>query len=165
MNKTQIKTLGDLVKSGYKSQTIKEELRSNLIGKIRRKEKLFETIKAYDETVIPDLQRAILSRHNILLLGLRGQAKTRIAKATVSADEITITTWLVVKPACLHGEDEDAPLFPAVGAVPVQDVRGGPRRIESITAVYRSGEFMTVETTTSPTPGGEPRTTTTTYRK
>lgn len=77
---TKIKTIGELIASGYKGKTIKEELRCNLVRKIKAKEKLFESIKSYDETVIPDLQRAILSKHNILLLGLRGQAKTRIAR-------------------------------------------------------------------------------------
>jgi magnesium chelatase subunit I len=76
----KIKTLGELKSSGYKSKSIKEELRDNLIIKLRSGEKLFDSIKAFDETVIPDLQRAILSKHNILLLGLRGQAKTRIAR-------------------------------------------------------------------------------------
>ena len=76
----KIKTLGELKSSGYKSKTIKEELRDNLIVKLRAGERLFESIKAFDETVIPDLQRAVLSKHNILLLGLRGQAKTRIAR-------------------------------------------------------------------------------------
>src|ERR1051325_10272935 len=75
-----VKTLGGLKQAGYMSKNIKEELRDNLISKIRQKEKVFEGIRAYDETVIPDLERAILSRHNILLLGLRGQAKTRIAR-------------------------------------------------------------------------------------
>jgi magnesium chelatase subunit I len=74
------KTLGDLKTLGYQSKTVSEELRDNLIGKLKRKEKVFEGIKSYDETVIPDLERAILSRHSILLLGLRGQAKTRIAR-------------------------------------------------------------------------------------
>lgn len=76
----KIKTLGELKSSGYKTRSIKEELRENLIIKLKAKEKLFETIKAFDETVIPDLQRAVLSRHNILFLGLRGQAKTKIAR-------------------------------------------------------------------------------------
>ena len=76
----KIKTLGELIASGYKSRSIKEELRENLITKLKSKERLFESIKAFDETVIPDLQRAVLSRHNILLLGLRGQAKTKIAR-------------------------------------------------------------------------------------
>src|SRR3954471_7199128 len=76
----KLKTIGELKASGYKSISVKEELRKNLIQKLRTREKVFEGIKAFDETVIPDLERAILSRHNILLLGLRGQAKTRIAR-------------------------------------------------------------------------------------
>lgn len=80
---TSIKTLGELKKAGYVSRTIKDELRQNLIKKLRSKSPLFEGIVGYDETVIPDLQRAILSRHNMILLGLRGQAKTRIARLMV----------------------------------------------------------------------------------
>ena len=76
----KIKTFGQLKASGYESKSIKEELRANLIVKLAKKEKIFDSIKAFDETVIPDIERAILSRHNILLLGLRGQAKTRIAR-------------------------------------------------------------------------------------
>lgn len=76
----QIKTLGQLKASGYQSKSIKEELRDNLITKIKAKENVFEGIWGYEDTVIPDIERAILSRHNINLLGLRGQAKTRIAR-------------------------------------------------------------------------------------
>src|SRR6188472_4065093 len=79
----KIKTLGGLTTSGYKSIPVKEEIRKNLVQKLRAKQKVFEGIKAYDETVIPDLERAILSRHNILLLGLRGQAKTKLARLMV----------------------------------------------------------------------------------
>lgn len=75
-----IKTLGQLKASGFTSKSIKEELRDNLILKIKRKENVFEGIWGYEDTVIPDIERAILSRHNINLLGLRGQAKTRIAR-------------------------------------------------------------------------------------
>src|SRR5580698_4193100 len=75
-----IKTLGELKKSGYKSKTIKEELRDNLIAKLKKKEKIFPGILGYEDTVIPNIERAILSRHNMNLLGLRGQAKTRIAR-------------------------------------------------------------------------------------
>ncbi|MCB0296256.1 MAG: magnesium chelatase, partial [Calditrichaeota bacterium] len=74
---TGIKTLGDLKASGYKPRSIKQELRENLIGKLQSKAPLFERILGYEKTVIPDIERAILSRHNIILLGLRGQAKTR----------------------------------------------------------------------------------------
>lgn len=75
-----IKTLGELKKIGYQSKSIKDELRDNLIQKIKNKETTFEGIHGYENTVIPELERAILSRHNINLLGLRGQAKTRLAR-------------------------------------------------------------------------------------
>ncbi|MDO9552574.1 MULTISPECIES: magnesium chelatase [Rhodonellum] len=76
----KIKTLGELKASGYQPRSIKEELRQNLIKKIQKKENVFEGIWGFEDTVIPDIERAILSRHNINLLGLRGQAKTRIAR-------------------------------------------------------------------------------------
>jgi len=79
-----IKTLGELKKSGYVSRSVKEELRENLIAQLQKNEGGFEGIIGYEDTVIPDLQTAILSRHNILLLGLRGQAKTRIARLLVN---------------------------------------------------------------------------------
>lgn len=80
----QIKTLGELRKSGYQPKSVKEELRANLIQKLQNKKKVFEGIIGFDDTVLPDMERAILSRHNILLLGLRGQAKTRIARLLVN---------------------------------------------------------------------------------
>ncbi|MFK8055635.1 MAG: magnesium chelatase [Saprospiraceae bacterium] len=76
-------TLGQLKKSGYVSKSIKNELRDNLIAKIESGETVFPGIVGFDDTVIPDVERAILSRHNVLLLGLRGQAKTRIARQLV----------------------------------------------------------------------------------
>lgn len=81
---TGIKTLGELKAIGYTSRSIKEELRQNLIHKFQHKENPFPGILGYEETVLPDLQRAILSRHHINLLGLRGQAKTRIARLMVN---------------------------------------------------------------------------------
>ncbi|WP_299364392.1 magnesium chelatase [Winogradskyella sp.] len=79
-----IKTLGELNKIGYQSKSIKDELRDNLIKNIKHKVKTFEGIHGYEHTVIPELERAILSRHNINLLGLRGQAKTRLARMMVN---------------------------------------------------------------------------------
>ena len=79
-----IKTLGELKKSGYISRSVKEELRENLITQLQKQEGGFEGIIGYEDTVSPDLQTAILSRHNILLLGLRGQAKTRIARLLIN---------------------------------------------------------------------------------
>jgi magnesium chelatase subunit I len=75
-----IKTLGELKKSGYKPKSVKEEIRKNLISKMQNAEASFAGIIGYEETVIPDVERALLSRHNILFLGLRGQAKTRMAR-------------------------------------------------------------------------------------
>jgi len=75
-----IKTLGELNKISYQSKSIKDELRDNLIKKIKNKETTFEGVHGYENTVVPELERAILSRHNINLLGLRGQAKTRLAR-------------------------------------------------------------------------------------
>src|ERR1044072_3706000 len=78
-----IKTLGELKKSGYKPISVKDEIRKNLIENIRNKENPFEGILGYEDSVIPDTERALLSRHNILFLGLRGQAKTRMARQMI----------------------------------------------------------------------------------
>src|ERR1700733_4287097 len=83
-NIPNIKTLGELKKTDYKSRSVKDELRANLITQLQKHEGGFEGIIGFEDTVIPDLQTAILSRHNILLLGLRGQAKTRIARLLVN---------------------------------------------------------------------------------
>jgi len=80
----KIKTLGELKDTGYQSIPIKQELRNNLIVSLKKNENPFDGIWGYNETVIPDLQRAILSMHNINLLGLRGQAKTKIARLMVN---------------------------------------------------------------------------------
>jgi magnesium chelatase subunit I len=79
-----IKTLAQLKSAGYKFKTIKDELRTNLIAKLKNKENVFEGIWGYEETVIPDLERAILAGHDVNLLGLRGQAKTRLARLMVN---------------------------------------------------------------------------------
>ncbi|WP_200975586.1 magnesium chelatase [Echinicola sp. 20G] len=101
----KIKTLGELKAAGYQTQSIKEELRQNLIKKIKAKENVFEGIWGYEDTVIPDIERAILSRHNINFLGLRGQAKTRIARQmTLLLDEYI--------PVVAGSELNDDPLLP-----------------------------------------------------
>jgi len=78
-----IKTLGELKKAGYISKSIKDELRDNLRLKIKSGKPVFEGVHGFENTVIPELERAILSRHNINLLGLRGQAKTRLARKMI----------------------------------------------------------------------------------
>lgn len=80
---TRVRVLGELKRIGYRSRSVKDELRENLIQAIRERRPVFEGIYDYEETVLPQLRTAILARHNILLLGLRGQAKTRLARQLV----------------------------------------------------------------------------------
>src|SRR3977135_766492 len=74
------RTLGELKETGYQSVAVKNELRANLIRKLQSRERLFPGIVGYDETVVPQLINAGLARHNLILLGLRGQAKSRIIR-------------------------------------------------------------------------------------
>src|SRR5829696_2697856 len=105
MNIPNIKTLGELKKSGYQYRGIKEELRQNLILKLKRKENTFPGIIGYEDSVVPDVERAMLSKHNILFLGLRGQAKTRMARQ--------MTELLDEYIPCIAGSDiNDDPLHP-----------------------------------------------------
>ena len=104
-NKPAIHTLGELKKSGYQTKSIKEELRSNLIDSLKQRRNSFEGIIGYDETVIPDIQRAILSGHSINFLGLRGQAKTRIARGLVGL----LDEWV---PVIAGSELNEDPLLP-----------------------------------------------------
>jgi magnesium chelatase subunit I len=76
-------TLGELKASGYQSKSIKEELRTNLREKIKSGKPTFDGVHGFENTVIPELERAILSRHNINLLGLRGQAKNAFSQKMV----------------------------------------------------------------------------------
>jgi magnesium chelatase subunit I len=83
MNIESIKTFGQLKAAGFEHKTVKEELRRNLLQRLMKKETTFVGIHGYEYTVIPELERAILSKHNINLLGLRGQAKTRLARQMI----------------------------------------------------------------------------------
>ncbi|WP_278035768.1 sigma 54-interacting transcriptional regulator [Flavobacterium nitratireducens] len=101
----KIKTVGELKASGYQSKSIKDELRDNLREKIKLGEATFDGIHGFENTVIPELERAILSRHNINLLGLRGQAKTRMARLMVGLLDEYI-------PYVTGSEINDDPLLP-----------------------------------------------------
>ncbi|HEU4523170.1 MAG TPA: AAA family ATPase [Thermoanaerobaculia bacterium] len=81
---TQIHTLGELRSSGYKVRSVKDEMRANLLAMISRREKTFPGIHGYERTVVPAIHNAVLSKHDIILLGLRGQAKTRILRSLTS---------------------------------------------------------------------------------
>ena len=84
MNHKKITTLGELKKSGWTSSSVKDEMRRNLLNKIEKKETLFPGIMGYENTVIPQIKNAILARHDLILLGLRGQAKTKILRMLVT---------------------------------------------------------------------------------
>ena len=105
MKHTEIKTLGQLVKTGYQTKKIKDELRDNLRENIIAGKDSFQGVWGYEDSVIPELERAILSRHNINLLGLRGQAKTRLARLMVNL----LDEWI---PVVEGSEINDDPLKP-----------------------------------------------------
>jgi len=102
---SSIQTLGDLRRSGYRTRPVKQEIRDNLVSKLRAGGALFPGIIGYDETVIPQLVNAILSRHNFILLGLRGQAKSRILRGMIGL----LDDQIPVVPGC---EIHDNPLAP-----------------------------------------------------
>ncbi|HEV7919243.1 MAG TPA: AAA family ATPase [Thermoanaerobaculia bacterium] len=100
-----IHTLGELRASGYRIRSVKDEMRANLLEKIARRETTFPGIHGYERTVIPAIHNAVLSRHDIILLGLRGQAKTRILRS--------LTALLDEKVPVIEGcEINDSPLEP-----------------------------------------------------
>lgn len=118
--KLKITTLGALKATGYTPLGIKEELRKNLIEKLRKKKNVFEGIWGYEDTVIPDIERAILAKHNMNFLGLRGQAKTRIARmmtllldeyipvikgADLNDDPLKPISWYAINQVSQHGDD------------------------------------------------------------
>jgi len=105
MKLQQLKTLGELRATNYTSKTIKEELRDNLIHNIKHNIDSFEGVIGYENSVIPQVERAILSNHNINLLGLRGQAKTMIARKMVDLLDEFI-------PVIKGSEINDDPLHP-----------------------------------------------------
>ena len=99
------KTLGELKKSHFQSVSVKDEMRANLLRKLAAGESIFPGIIGFDDSVIPQIANAILSRHNFILLGLRGQAKSRILRSLVSLLDPAI-------PIIAGCEINDDPLHP-----------------------------------------------------
>ncbi|MGI9104693.1 MAG: magnesium chelatase [Pyrinomonadaceae bacterium] len=102
---TQAKTLGELKRQNYQVRGVKDELRANLIDKLRAGERIFPGVVGYDETVVPQITNAVLSRHNLILLGLRGQAKSRIIRQLTALLDERI-------PAIAGSEVNDDPFRP-----------------------------------------------------
>ena len=106
MKQPEIITLGELKNSGYTPKPVKEEIRDNLVAFIGNKQSPFHTVLGFEDTVIPDVERALLSRHNILFLGLRGQAKTRMAREMVNLLDV----WIPFVAGSEINDDPFAPL-------------------------------------------------------
>src|SRR3954452_2457885 len=128
-----IETLGDLRQSGYRSRPVKQEIRDNLVCKLRAGERLFPGIIGYDDTVIPQLVNAVLSRHNFILLGLRGQAKSRILRGLVDL----LDEQIPVVPGC---EIHDDPLAPLCGACRSRVAQEGDAM--AVAWLSRDGRFV-----------------------
>jgi magnesium chelatase subunit I len=107
-----IETLGDLKRSSYRPRPVKQEIRDNLVKKLQSGDTLFPGIIGYDETVVPQLVNAVLSRHNFILLGLRGQAKSRILRGLADL----LDDRIPVVPGCEIHDDPLAPLCAACRA-------------------------------------------------
>lgn len=107
---SSIKTLGDLKKAGWKSQSVKEEIRANLIGRIKSREPLFKGIQGYEKTVIPQIINALLAKHDFILLGLRGQAKTKILRqlSTLLDEFVPIIDGTELRENPLHPQTSNA---------------------------------------------------------
>lgn len=138
----KIHTLAALKESGWKSESVKQELRRNLIRKMQHGEELFPGILGYEKTVIPQLQHAILSHHDLILLGLRGQAKTRILRTLVHfLDEYM--------PVVAGSQINDNPLNPlSKYAKELIAEQGGDTPIEWVHRSERYGEKLATPDTT-----------------
>jgi magnesium chelatase subunit I len=131
-----IGTLGELRAGGYRSRSVKEEMRANLVDRLRRGESLLPGIIGYDETVLPQVENAILAGQDIILLGERGQAKSRIARSLVGL----LDEWMpVVAGAELH-DDPLRPVSPFARALVAE--QGDATPIAWVPAADRYGEKL-----------------------
>src|ERR1044071_7273218 len=123
------RTLGELRESAFSEQrlrtrSVKDEMRENLAARLGCPDPIFPGIIGYDDTVVPQVINAVLSRHNFILLGLRGQAKTRILRALTSL----LDEWLPVVPGCEIHDDPLAPLCAACRRLVKADGDGLPMK-------------------------------------
>lgn len=129
-------TLGELTRSGYKVLSVKDELRKNLVEKLRNKEEIFPGIIGYEKTVLPQVINAILAKHDIIFLGLRGQAKTKMARLLVNLLDENI-------PIIKGSEINDNPFMPiSKFAVDAVDEHGDNTEIEWIGRERRFAEKL-----------------------
>jgi magnesium chelatase subunit I len=130
------KTIGELKEKNYKVLSVKDEIRNNLIKKLKNKEELFKGIVGYDKTVVPAVINAILAKHDIIFLGLRGQAKTKIARMLISLLDDYV-------PIIKGSEINDNPFKP-ISKFAVDEVRehGNYTEVQWLTPDMRYGEKL-----------------------
>jgi magnesium chelatase subunit I len=139
---TRLRTLGELKSAGYQTVSVKDEMRRNLIAKLRSGETIFPGIVGYERTVIPQIENAILARHDIILLGLRGQAKSRIIRMLPNLLDEYI-------PVVAGSEINDNPFHPvSKHARELVDEKGDETPIEWIHRFERYGEKLATPDTT-----------------
>jgi magnesium chelatase subunit I len=142
MDRPTIATLKDLEASGYEPRSVRGEMRANLIAALREGRRLFPGIHGYEETVIPLIENAILAGHDIILLGERGQAKTRLARSLVQL----LDPWM---PIVAGSEMNDDPILPVSAyARRLRDEHGDAMGVEWITPAQRFAEKLATPDTT-----------------
>jgi magnesium chelatase subunit I len=111
-------TIGELRESGWRSRSVKEELRANLVARLAADRPVFEGIVGYEDSVVPSIENAILAGQDIVFLGERGQGKTRLARLLVTL----LDEWL---PVVRGGELNDDPFAPISAAARALVAEGG----------------------------------------
>jgi magnesium chelatase subunit I len=142
MSPPTISTLGQLRESGYTSRSVRDELRANLIARLKGTAPMFEAIHGYEDTVIPQLQNAILAGHDVILLGERGQAKTRIARSLTQL----LDPWIPVVATSDVNDDPLAPISHAGKAIVAE--RGDDTPIDWLARDRRYAEKLATPDTT-----------------
>ncbi|MGI8964284.1 MAG: AAA family ATPase, partial [Thermomicrobiales bacterium] len=142
MSPPTISTLGQLRESGYTSRSVRDELRANLIEQLKGAAPMFEAIHGYEDTVIPQLQNAILAGHDVILLGERGQAKTRIARSLTHL----LDPWIPVVATSEVNDDPLAPISHAGKAIVAE--RGDDTPIDWLARGRRYAEKLATPDTT-----------------
>lgn len=138
----RISTLKELKESGWESLSVKDELRKNMISGIKTGEKLFSGIIGYDKTVVPQIQHAIISKHDMILLGLRGQAKTRILRSLVQF----LDEYIPVVKGSVINDDPFNPI--SKFAKNLIEEKGEETEISWLHRSYRYGEKLATPDTT-----------------
>lgn len=142
MSENRPQTLGELRESGYRPLPIREEMRKNLIEKLRKDEPIFTDVVGYEKTVIPQIENAILSGQDIIFLGERGQAKTRMARSLINLLDEAI-------PVVAGSEINDNPFEPiSLAARHLIEERGDDTPIEWIGRDQRLAEKLATPDTT-----------------